>query len=94
MCSCTIFFCFTWTIVSIDYNGMSEDTVMMPKHELNFDLLTDPDLMLNVKLVWLVDRTACMHKAKSDTVVCLTLSWLWYVCYDEERHLVVSRHSS
>ncbi len=38
--------------------------------------------MLNVKLVWLVDRTACMHNAKADTVVCLTPSWLWYVCYD------------
>lgn len=61
---------------------MSEHTVMMPKHEVNFDLLTDPGLMLNVKLVWLVDRNSCMHKANADTVVCLTPSWLWYVCYD------------
>lgn len=45
-----------------------------PKHELNSDLLTDLSLMLNVKIVWLVDRTACMHKAKVYTVACLTLS--------------------
>lgn len=61
---------------------MPEDAVTMLKHALNFDLLTDLGHMLNVKLVWLVDRTACMHKAKADTVACLTPSWLWYLCYD------------
>lgn len=69
--------------MSIDYNGMSEDLDMMPKHGVNFDLSTDPGPMLNVKLVWLVDRIVCMHRAKADALACcLTPSWLWYAYYD------------
>jgi len=29
-------------LVSIDYNGMSEDAEMKPNHGMNFDLSTDP----------------------------------------------------
>lgn len=80
--------------MSIDYNGMSEDLDMMPKHGVNFDLSTDPGPMLNAKLVWLVDRTVYVHRAQADALACLTPSWLWYVCYDVGETLSSPRHSS
>lgn len=54
-------------LVSINYNCTSEDACMMPM--VTSDLSSDPDPMLNVKLLWLDDRTAHMHEANINTCV-------------------------